>query len=285
MPRVLVNHIALKKRAALVAGLLAIACLAVAQPKKQWYALGIKAGTTFSIARLGDPDDKAEFSNSWKTGYFGAAVINFQLPNNYSLQNEFGFAQRGRKVEFNENTWLNDASYQFLEGSMLLRRSFRLKWSKNVEGTWYVNVGPRISYWMGGKGTVTSGGSYDYTLVFAEIPESTDEPDFDKMYMQDANRWLFGIDFGIGLEAPTRAMQRFMFEFRFTSGHTYLGAKDGAFNRTLGFTDNLRANEKIISLSIEYALTRRVNQNKQGKSTNSKPNDKKPRKNFDSMIR
>ncbi len=250
----------------------------------QKFTLGVKAGATISINSFSNKDDRDEFTNLWKPGFFGAGLINFPMKNNFSYQAEAGFSQRGRKIEFNERTWSNNATYHFLDLSMVLRKSYPLNWASDVQGTWFFNIGPRVSYWLGGKGTITSGGSYDYRLKFALAPEEPIAPDFDIMYMTDVNRWLFGLDFGIGVDAPTRAMQKFVIELRFTSGHTYFGAKEGAFNRTLGFADNLKANEKIISLSIDYTITREVNQSKKGKSTKTEIKKGKPRKNIDSML-
>jgi hypothetical protein len=267
----------------------------------QKFAVGVKAGATLSTSSFSDKDDKDAFTNLWKPGFFGAGLINFPLKKNFSFQTEAGFSQRGRKIEFNEGTWENSATYRFLDASMMLRKSYPLHWTKNIEGTWFFNIGPKVSYWLNGKGVVTTGGtyvdpddgltkiskggSYNYDVKFEKEPEEPSTPDFNTMYLSDVNRWLFGIDFGIGVDAPTTALQRFVFELRFTSGHTFYGTKSSAFNRTLGFTDNLRANEKIISFSIDYTLNKEVRESQKGKSTKKEvKNSSKPRKNIDSMI-
>lgn len=266
----------------------------------QKFALGVKAGASLSISSFGDKDDKDAFTNMWKPGYFGAGLVNFPLKDNISFQTEAGFSKRGRKIEFNEGTWDNNADYQFIDASMMLRKSYPLKWSENVRGTWFFNIGPRISYWLSGKGTVTTGGTfvdpadgikkiskggaYDYKIKFSAPPESPDAPDFNTMYITDANRWLFGLDIGVGVDAPTTALQRFGFEVRFTYGHTFYGGKDSAFNRTLGFMDNLRANEKIISFSLAYTLNKDLRAGKKGKSTKKETNKAKPRKSIDSLL-
>jgi Outer membrane protein beta-barrel domain len=270
------------------------------QAYSQKFTVGVKAGATLSISSFGDNDDKNEFTNLWKPGYFAAGLINFPLKKSFSFQTEIGFSQRGRKIEFNEGTWDNNATYHFLDASMLLRKSYPLKWSRNVRGTWFFNVGPKVSYWLNGKGIVTTGGvfvdpddgltkiskggAYDYKIKFSQAPEIPDAPDFNTMYMSDENRWLFGLDFGLGVDAPTTSLQRFVFEVRFTSGHTFYGGKGSAFNRTLGFSDNLRANEKIISFSIDYTLSKELHEGLKGKSTNKDVKKGKPRKNFDSAI-
>jgi hypothetical protein len=250
----------------------------------QKFTLGVKAGATLSISSFGDPDDRDAYTNLWKPGFFGAGLINFPMKKNYSFQSELGFAQRGRKVEFNGRTWQNYADYYLLDGGMMLRKSFPLNWTSNIQGTWYFNVGPHISYWLGGTGTVTSGGSYDYRIQFGHPPDEPTEPDFNTMYLHEVNRWMFGLDLGVGVDAPTRGTQRFAFEVRFTSGHTFYGSRSSAFNRTLGFSDNLRANEKIISFAVDYTLTRDVREAQKGKSTKKESRKSKPRKNIDSMI-
>lgn len=266
----------------LLSAMLLLSLLVPAQAQK--YTLGVKAGGSLSISAFGDPDDRDVYTNLWKPGFFAAGLINFPMKKDYSFQSELGFAQRGRKVEFNDRSWQNYADYYFLDGGMMLRKSFPLKWSSNIRGSWYVNVGPHICYWLSGKGTVTSGGSYDYRITFGHPPDEPTEPDFNTMYLTEVNRWMFGIDFGVGVDAPTLATQRFAFELRFTSGHSFYGSPSSAFNRTLGFTDNLRANEKIISFAIDYTLTRDVREAQKGKSTKKESRKSKPRKNIDSMI-
>ncbi len=251
----------------------------------QKFSIGVKTGATVSKSSFGVKDDNIKFTNLWKPGFFAAGLVNFQLKKNFSFQTEGGFSQRGRRIQFNHDTWTNSATYQFLDGSMMLRKAYPLKWTSNIRGTWFFNIGPKVSYWMNGRGKVTSGGSYKYNVVFAKEPDNPDLPDFNTMYLTNINRWLFGIDFGIGVDAPTVALQKFIIELRFTSGHTFYGAKESAFNRTLGFVDNMRANEKIISLSIDYSLSRTYRQSQKGKSTKSKEiKSAKPRRKFDSLL-
>lgn len=252
----------------------------------QKFAVGVKAGATISISSFGDKDDGDFYTNSSKPGFFAAGLINFPLKKNFSFQTEAGFSQRGRNIKFNEDTWENNATYYYIDGSMMLRKSYPLQWAENVRGTWFFNVGPKVSYWLNGKGTVTAGGSYDYKIKFEHPPENPTEPDFNTMYMTDVNRWLFGLDLGVGVDAPTTALQRFVFEIRFTSGHTFYGSRSSAFNRTLGFTDNLRANEKIISFSVDYTLNKDIRDTRKGKTTKKDVPKKssKPRKNIDSLI-
>ena len=233
----------------------------------QKFSIGVKAGPLISWGSFGDKEDKAEYSHKIKPGFYAAGLLFFPLKNKYSFQTEFGFSQRGRKITFNKDSWENSATYYFADASMMLRRSFPLNLGPNIPSQWFVNLGPRVSYWISGKGKVDAGGSYNYTVVFTEMPQEVSEPDFDKMYMRDVNRWLFGIDVGVGFNAPLKQNRKLSTELRFTSGHTFLGTKTSATNRTLGFSDNLRANEKILTLTVAYTIDLNVQESRKGKST------------------
>jgi hypothetical protein len=241
----------------------------------QNFSLGVKAGPLLSWASFGDKADRDNFKNKAKPGYFAAGFISFPLKDNYSFQTEVGFSQRGRKVLFSNEEWENNATYYYIDMGMLLRRSFKFNLGKNIPANWFINVGPHINYWLGGKGEVTAGGSYSYTLVFDKLPTQPTEPDFDKMYLQKVNRWLFGIDFGLGFNAPLKNSQRIFTELRFHSGHTFFGTKTSASNRTLGFEDNLRANQKTISLSVAYVFDFNLREQRKGKSTKDKETHRK----------
>lgn len=233
----------------------------------QKFSIGAKAGALISWGNFGDKDDKDNFSHKVKPGAYVAGLVIFPLKNNYSFQTEFGASQKGRIITFNNDTWENNGTYYFGDAAMMLRRSFPLYLGPNIPSQWFVNIGPHINYWISGKGKVTSGGSYSYKVVFSEMPQSPASPDFDKMYLHDVNRWLFGIDFGVGFIAPLKGNRKILTELRFTSGHTFFGTKTSASNRTLGFTDNLRANEKVLSLSVAYVLDINVQEGRKGKST------------------
>jgi hypothetical protein len=249
--------------------------LSIAPSYSQEFSLGIKGGPLITLANFGDKDDKDEFSHEPKFGYYIAGLVSFPLKKNYSFQTEFGFSQKGRKITFNENTWENDATYFFGDAAMMLRKSFPFNLGRNVPSTWFVNIGPHINYWIDGHGKVSAGGSYEYDLVFGPMPVEPDAPDFDKMYLTNVNRWLFGIDIGVGFNAPLRNNKKISTELRFTSGHTFFGAKNSAANRTLGFTDNLRSNEKVLSLTVAYVIDVNVKDNRKGKSTKDKEVNRK----------
>ncbi len=242
-------------------------------PNTQRYFVGIKGGLLASWSTFRDPDLKSTFSSTPIGGFHVAGLINFSLKKNYSFQTEFGFSQMGRKVIFNSGTWTNTSTYHFLDFSMMLRRSFRLKIGKDIPANWYVNIGPNIKYWLNGSGNIVSLGSQSYTIAFSGTPKG----EYDKLYYMDVNRWIFGLDFGLGANLGTLKGQQVMAEVRFTYGQTYLGNKNSVTSSSinlLGYDDSLLFNLKVISVTLAYTLDFYTGQSKMGKSNFEKSKKK-----------
>ncbi|HEU5291384.1 MAG TPA: outer membrane beta-barrel protein, partial [Cyclobacteriaceae bacterium] len=161
----------------------------------QNFSLGAKAGPLVLWSPFGDKEDGKGYDVQPKFGYYVAGIINFPLKNNYTCVIEGGFSQKGRKVEFEGN--FNNGTYYFVDAALLLRKSFNFNLGKNIPATGFFNIGPHISYWLGGKGTVggVGGDGSPYKIEFIDSL-TADDNDFKTMYMVDVNRWLFGADIG-----------------------------------------------------------------------------------------
>ena len=234
----------------------------------QKFSIGAKAGILASWSSLADAEDKQNFGSKPKLGFSVAGLINFPLKNNYSFQAEAGFSQQGRIVTFNGGTWENHCTYYFGDLSMLLRRSFRLDIGKDIPANWFINVGPNINYWIQGKGKLTAepNSEQKYSILFNKTPDLS----YDKMFLTDINRWLFGLSAGIGFNATTMRYQKIFTELRFSFAKTYLGQKNSATINILGFEDNLKANLITTSLSVAYIFDEDLRKAKMGKSTKDK---------------
>jgi hypothetical protein len=239
----------------------------------QKFSLGIKAGPLGMKSTYGDKDEGKLIDDKVKWGYYTAAFISFPLKDHYSCVVETGFSRKGRNVYFDNGDSKNFATYHFIDGALLLRRSFKLYLGKNIPADWFVNIGPHISYWLNGKGTLgnkdSDGTAYDIKFTKSGTGDVTD---FNTVYMVDANRWLFGVDIGVGMTAPIRSTTRIMAELRFTWGHTYYGGIQTAnYSSWSGFKDrNMKANEKVLSFTIAYMLDFNVQEGRKGHSTKDK---------------
>jgi hypothetical protein len=253
----------------------------------QEFALGLKAGPLMSWSMYGDKDDRLDFDSRPTPGYYAAGIIAFPLKNNYSCILEGGYSQRGRNVLFNEGSGRNKATYSFTDAVLLLRKGYNVRLGKDVPSSVYFNIGPHINYWLNGKGRISSIATIiedgdirkienegaAFTVVFDQEP---DLAQFDKMFLNNVNRWMFGLDLGVGLQAPITKTQHLQVELRFTSGHTFYGQRNSATYNWVEFQDNLRANEKVLSLTAAYTFGFNLQESKKGKSTKDKEVNRKP---------
>lgn len=261
-----------KKSLILTALIVFLFCRAEAQK----FSFGAKAGALVSWCSFADPDDSKEFSSLPKAGFLVEGLINFPMKSNYSFQAEGGFSQHGRRVSYANGTWENNSTYYFGNLSMILRRSFQLHVLKNVPTNWFVNVGPSINYWLSGRGNIIV--EYGVTQPYSMIFNKPSDLSYDKMFVNDANRWLFGLSGGIGFDATTLRNQKIVTELRVSFAKTYLGNKNSTAINVLGFEDSLKANLLTINLSVAYVFDKDIKESKMGKSNKDKVVNRKKTK-------
>lgn len=232
-------------------------------PEPQRFSVGIKAGPSVTWGHLPDKAQRDLFNSLPKLGFGGGFLISFPLKDRFSYFAEVGYSQRGRKLKITDAHLdaVNNATYQFAELAMGLRRSFKLNIAPNIPSNWFINIGPNIQYWISGKGKFVES---KYKIKFNVPPDG----DLYTNYIQNPNRWLFGADIGIGADAPINNRQRIFVEFRATLGQTYLGKKNNASNyATIVWEDTLKTNLKTFSLTAAYTLDFDMRAMKMGKST------------------
>lgn len=249
--------------------MLALLSFSTQEAWSQKFSLGVKAGPSVTFGHFRDSDLRDIYSTRPKIGFTAGGFIIFPLEKDYSFISEFAYSQKGKKILFNDNTWTNNATFTFIDLSMALRKSYEFRLRKNVKSKLVFNVGPSIEYWLNGKGVVqASGPSAEYKVVFNQQAEGGN---FNIDYYNNINRWLFGINLGIGADAPITSTQRIHTELRFSLGQTNLGKKDSSSSiDILGFQDDLKMNLKTIILSVAYSFDFDLKESKMGKSTKDK---------------
>ncbi len=238
-------------------------------PEAQKFSIGIKAGPSATLGVYPDKSQRDQFKALPKFGYGGAFFINFPLKSNYSYLAEAGYAVKGRKVKLTNGDFINNQTFQFVQMSMALRKSYNLKLVKNIPSKWFINVGPNIEYWVNAKGKFVE---TKYNIKFNVPPDGN----LYTNYLTNPNRWLFGIDVGIGADAPINRRQKVRLELRGTFGQTYLGKKNSASSyATLSWEDTLKTNLKTVSFTAAYTLDFDTRAMKMGKSTKDRDNRKR----------
>lgn len=241
----------------------------------QIFSLGIKAGPSITTGRFKDSDLRDTYSNKIKFGYTAGGFISFPLAKDYSFVAETGFSRKGKKLKIKNEGWINNAAFNFIDFSMALRKSFNYQIRPDIRSKIFFNIGPNIEYWLNGKGKLeVAGDTRTYAIIFDPDPNAISN---SNLY-ENPNRWLFGIDFGVGLDAPITPSQRVSAELRFTFGQTNLGKDNSSSTiEILGFQDDLRMNLKTLSLTVGYAFGFDLKESKMGRSTKDKVIKRKKR--------
>jgi len=230
----------------------------------QKYSVGVKAAPLITWPSFGEKDDKHDFSRGLTPGYAVGLLASFPMKKDFDCFVEAGYSTKGRKLKFNNDEWTNKSIYHFVDMALLLRKSYKFKLEKNVPSFFFFNIGPDVSYWLNGRGKIiVEGKGYKYDIVFNKEHDGS----FSTMYLNNVNRYLFGLNIGVGMKAPLLRKQYITAELRFTSGHTFLGKKDSSYIEILTYEDTMKTNLKTLSLNVAYTLDFDVQQSRKGKST------------------
>lgn len=161
--------------------------------------IGVRAGANWATIVDGE-DAPSGVEEPWRPGIVLGVASSFHITEMIALAPEINYSQRGfmyegtfdgAAVDYNER-------HNFLEIPVLLRVSF----GDVLKG--YINAGPTLSYWLGGK-----------------FKDGIDEGDLDFDAMENEKRLEVGASLGGGIGLDTGAGS-FLIDLRYTRGFTDL---------------------------------------------------------------
>ncbi len=235
---------------------------------------GFRGGLNMTTQHFEDPDARQQLDAQPALGWTLGAVAQFKLTNRYAFQTELGYSKKTSRFTFDGGQAENTMSMDFLDVSLLLRRRFMFTWGKDIRSDVFIGVGPNINYWLGAQGKITtSAGDTNYEIVMNGTPDAN----YNNMYLNEVNRWLFGIDLGVGINAPITQHQKIFVEFRASLGQTNLGSPTSTtFINLVGFGGSafqenlLQSNLKTFSITAAYTFSLNYLESKMGHSNKEK---------------
>jgi hypothetical protein len=243
--------------------------LATLKVHAQYFMAGPKVGVQAYGVCYQLNSAKEEYDTKVKFGFNAGLEFNIPLTTRFNLNPEINYTQKGRKVIAKETSWTLNEIHHLIELPLILnyQNEAEIKKLGPFEHigpfTWFIGLGPNISYFLGGSGTLqTQGGSVDYKISFGGM-----EGDYEYITFKNVNKWQWGLDFNIGLISPLRNNKKLVTTLRFTYGHTQLGPENGSSMPILGFTDNLKHGYRTLNLSFAYLFGLDVGLLRKGKST------------------
>jgi len=248
--------------------LILLICISLSS-SAQYFMVGPKAGVQAYNVVYQSQVDKDLYDTNYKFGYNVGIEMNIPLIKSFNLNPEINYTQRGRKITVKENGWTLNETHHYLEFPLILNYQNEVTIKnigpfKNIGTiTWFIGAGPNLSYLLGGSGQLeTVSLITDYKISFGGH-----ESDYHYMTFHDVNRWQWGLDFNAGFISPLKNGKSLVTTFRFTYGHTELGAENGSSMPILGFTDNLAHSYRVFNLSFAYLFGIDMGLFRKGKST------------------
>ena len=190
-------------------------------------------------------------------------VSNIKVSEFFSLHTELLYEQRVRKIR--DNDLLTVERYHYVSAPAMLRLSYQ------VGGvSYYVNGGPRLGYWLGGRGFEESAeiGSevverQNYKIVFGGHEDQAIRT--DEKYVLEPNRWQLGLDVGAGVLLPV-GHTHVMVDVRYSWGHTHMAKEPELYARSVSNKSTLEHSHNMIGISVAYLFELDFLEMRRGKS-------------------
>lgn len=221
-----------------------------------------------------DDKDNKDFNEVVPSyGFHAGGNLSFRVQKRFFLHTSLIYSQKAKTIkgvldkEFN-NTLRN----HFIEMPIMYTVEFKGHAGKsNKEFKWYLGAGPNISYWLGGKGTISSSEFIEqnidelkYKVVFNKTVEEQQD---NQMNVNDPNRMQLGLNLSAGIVFEPLGDQKYMLTARYELGHSfYSDDSKGTFKQTLD-EDIMRVRNHGIWISLAYLIDLKTDQRKRGKST------------------
>ena len=224
---------------------------------------------------------------------FGLA-FSYSATDRYSVYGELVYERIGKSLKDKETdgevvkaTMTN----HFISAPVMLRITLG-----KVPFHYFVNGGPRLSYWVGGNGThdlrafeefppvADEEGNalpVDYTLKFSSDNAAPD--DFTTAFVSKPNRLQFGLTLGGGVYFDLASGSRLMLDFRYTWVHSNMATNSSDDTNLIRgssadldfYRENLEYYHNIASVGVAYLFGYNSDLKRKGKSTSKESNKKK----------
>lgn len=248
------------RKLALLLPIILCSSLAISQLR-----IGPKAGMQLSRVAFEDKDYYNTHTSYPLPGLLGGVILNYEVNNLLSLETEFLYSQNRRKITredpFLDQPVKNTSLYHYLNLPVLIRFSGHTQYKGN-RLEYYVNFGPQLMYWLGGRGRIehpyieeeTGLNSMPYTIVFAD--SLTDYT--GNLLVREPNRFQMSLDVGGGVVFDLGFGNALVLDLRgsFGIGKTYMARQPGDFG-PIDYQENFKAVNHSLALSLGY--TRDIN--------------------------
>lgn len=234
--------------------------------------VGPTAGLNYSWTSFDDKDLKDIYDVSPVIGFHAGATVSFRVRNKFFLNTSLLYSTKGRKVKNNfDRLYNHEVRYNYIEMPIIYTFEFKGTVSSGKQYKWYFGAGPNVSYWLGGKGTLSNSdldegnvSALHYHVVFDKDPELI-RP--HEMIVQDPNRIQLGLNIAAGFVFEPLGYQKIMLMVRYELGHSFMSRTGNGMFYNIAYQDEMKVRNQGFRVSLSYLVDLKVEERKKGKST------------------
>lgn len=239
--------------------------------------VGPIAGPQVSWVSFDDKNNRNLYRQSPTIGYHAGFGLSFRVHKTFYLHTALLYSQKGKRFDGKSDELLKfTGRYRYIEMPMAYTVEIRRNVGKTKQYKFYFGLGPNVSYWLGGKGTLENTqlseilvNKIDYKIVYDKGAPG----DFadNEMNVNDPNRLQLGLNFQGGLVLEPLGYQKILMSVRYELGHSFFSQTGrGEFNLTNEYTDDMHVWMQGFRLSFSYLIDLKTEESKKGKSTINK---------------
>ena len=254
------------------------------------YWIGPKIGYHYTIHDYQDDNYRDDYNISANHNFELGVAITYTATNRYAVHGELYYEGIGNRVR-NKSDFVVDSksNFYYLSAPILFRITMG-----HAPVHWYLNGGPKVSLWLGGRGQLANGdlsefepnkldkdGYFNYRVGFKR--SAAEGVTNGVYYVNEANRIQYALTVGGGFYMDLANGARMMFDFRYNWGHSNMGFnlspqdQDGTFIMagnntnipTAGYLENYEYTNNTLSFSVAYMFEYNTDFKRKGSSTSS----------------
>lgn len=230
--------------------------------------------------------DTFDVSNDWN--FQAGVVLSYSATSMYSVYGEIMYEKIGKKLTDKTtggNLVTASMTNHFITVPIMLRVTLG-----SVPFHYYVNGGPRLSYWIAGKGTheleefeefppiTDEDGNplpVNYKITFNSDNATPDDP--TSAFVDKPNRLQFGLTLGAGIYFDLQSGGRLQLDLRMNWVHSNMGTNSQNDLNLVrdAYRENLEYFHNISSVSVAYLFGYNSDLKRKGRSTIKESNKKK----------
>lgn len=161
--------------------------------------VGPVAGPQVSWVSFDNKGNKDLYGRRPSVGYHMGFGLSFRVHNRFFLHTALLYSTKGKRLDGKADQLLKfNSRYRYIDLPMAYTVEFRHNVGKTRQYKWYFGLGPHVSYWLGGKGSIENTqlseilvNRIDYKMVF-DKEEGTFQN--NEMNITGANRLQLGLN-------------------------------------------------------------------------------------------